>query len=90
MMILMMPLGVGWGGNHQNDDVIYEWVLSELLRLLGLKLNTKSSINTHQSFVHEERCPDKDRRFKRFVTMTLFNPNNTYRVEDMNQTQPLL
>ena len=19
-----------WGGNHQNDDVIYEWVLSEL------------------------------------------------------------
>ena len=20
----------GWGGNHQNDDVIYEWVLSEL------------------------------------------------------------
>ena len=23
----------GWGGNHQNDDVIYEWVLS------GLKVN---------------------------------------------------
>ena len=22
--------GGGWGGNHQNDDVIYEWVLSEL------------------------------------------------------------
>ena len=20
----------GWGGNHQNDDVVYEWVLSEL------------------------------------------------------------
>ena len=20
----------GWRGNHQNDDVIYEWVLSEL------------------------------------------------------------
>ena len=27
MMILMMPMG---GGNHQNEDVIYEWVLSEL------------------------------------------------------------
>ena len=46
----------GGGGNHQNDDVIYEWVLSELLRLLGLNLNTKISVNTHppQSFVHEE------------------------------------
>ena len=61
----------GVGGLSQNDDVIYEWVLSELLRLLGLKLNTKSSINTHQpqSFVNKERCPDKDRRFKRFVTL---------------------
>ena len=61
MMTLMMPLGgMGRRGgvNHQNDDVIYEWVLSELLRLLGLKLNTNSSIKTHQpqSFVSKERC----------------------------------
>ena len=26
-----------------------------------------------------ERYPDKGRRFKRFVTVTLFNPINTYR-----------
>ena len=59
------------GGDQQNDNVIYEWVLSELLRLLGLKFNTKSSINTHQpqSFVNKERCPDQDKRFKRFVTL---------------------
>ena len=24
---------------------------------------------SHQSFVNKERCPDKDRRFKRFVTL---------------------
>ena len=55
MMTLMMPLG-GDGDNHQNDDVIYEWVLSELLRLLGLKFHTKISVNTYplQFFVHEE------------------------------------
>ena len=28
--------------------------------------------------------------YERYSDVTLFNPINTYRVEDMNQTQPLL